>query len=162
MGRGILLLFLAGMILFVGCSDVVESAAKKAPDFSLQDINNRTVRLSDYENKIVILNFFGTWCSPCRTEIPDFIELMNEYGNKGFVIIGISLDKSGVDTVKDFANQYNINYPILLDDGFTSGAYGPIHGIPSTFIIDKKGNIVEKIIGARSKEYFEDVIKPLL
>ena len=76
--RNILFLLLAGMILLVGCSNV-ESADKKAPDFSLEDINNRTVRLSDYENKVIVLNFFATWCPPCRSEVPDFVELVDEY-----------------------------------------------------------------------------------
>ena len=160
--KNILFLLLAGTILLIGCSGAVESAGEKAPDFSLQDINNRTVRLSDYENSVIILNFFATWCPPCRTEIPDFIELMDEYGDEDFVIIGICLDRGDIETVRNFASQYNIDYPILLDDGLVSEAYGPISSIPSTFIIDKKGNIVEKIIGARNKDYFENIIKPLL
>ena len=159
--RNIPFLLLAGMILLFGCSNV-ESADKKATDFSLENINNRTVRLSDYENKVIILNFFATWCPPCRSEIPDFVELMDEYGDKDFVIIGVSVDKTGMSEVKKFAGEYNINYPVLLDDGLASNAYGPIRSIPTTFIIDKNGNIVDKIIGAREKDYFEDAIKPLL
>ena len=159
--RNIPFLLLAGVILFAGCSGTVESADKKAPDFSLEDINNRTVRLSDYENKVIILDFFATWCPPCRTEIPDFVELMDEYGDKDFVIIGVCLEND-MKVVKDFATKYSINYPLLIDDGLVSESYGPIRSIPTTFIIDKKGDIVEKIIGARKKEFFEDTIKPLL
>lgn len=158
--RNILFLLLAGMILFVGCSVAVENAGKKAADFSLEDVNNKTVRLSDYENKVIILNFFATWCPPCRSEIPDFVELMNEYGDKDFVIIGISLEND-MKVVKDFADKYKINYPVLIDDGLVSESYGQIGSIPTTFIIDKNGDIVEKIIGARKKDYFEDAIKPL-
>ncbi len=159
--RKILFLLLAGAILFTGCSNI-ESANGKAPNFSLQDLNNRTVRLSDYEDKVIILNFFATWCPPCRTEIPDFIELVDEYSDKNLVIIGISLDRSGVGALREFANGLGINYPTLLDDGLVSNAYGPIRSIPTTFIIDKKGNIIQKIVGARSKDYFENIIKPLL
>ena len=159
--KKILFLFLAGVILSTGCSSV-ESADKKAPNFSLQDINNRTVRLSDYEDHVIILDFFGTWCPPCRTEIPDFVELVDEYGDKHLVIIGISVQREDVATLREFVNAFGINYPVLLDDGLVSNTYGPIRSIPTTFIIDKKGNIVEKIIGARSKNYFENAIKPLL
>ena len=167
--KNILFLFLAGAILLVGCSDTVESAGRmeeraseKAQGFTLQDINGRTVRLSDYKNDVIILNFFATWCPPCRSEIPDFVELIDEYGADDFIIIGISLDKGDVDDVRSFAAQYNINYPVLLDDDLVSKAYGPIRSIPTTFIIDREGNIAQKIMGARSKDYFEDVIKPLL
>jgi cytochrome c biogenesis protein CcmG/thiol:disulfide interchange protein DsbE len=160
--KNILFLLLAGAILLTGCESTVESADEKAPDFSLQDINNKTVRLSDYEDDVIILNFFATWCPPCRSEIPDFIELVDEYGKKDFVIIGVSVDRGDAQTVREFAQGFNINYPVLLDDGQVSKTYGPISSIPTTFIIDKKGNIVEKIIGARSKTQFENMIKPLL
>lgn len=160
--KNLLFLFLAAMVLLVGCSGAVESADKKAADFSLVDINNKVVRLSDYQSKVIILNFFATWCPPCRSEIPDFIELMKDYGDKNFVIIGVSLDKSGVNEIKKFADENNINYPVLIDDGQVSDSYGPIGSIPTTFIIDRNGNITEKIIGARNRDSFEKIIKPLL
>ena len=159
--KKILFLLLAGTILLAGCSNV-ESANGKTPNFSLQNLDNRIVRLSDYEDKVIILNFFATWCPPCRAEIPDFIQLVNEYSDKNLVIIGVSLDRSGVEVLREFADGLGINYPILLDDGLVSDAYGPIRSMPTTFIIDKKGNIIQKIIGARSKDYFENIIKPLL
>lgn len=155
------LLLLAGAILFTGCSSV-ESAGQKAPNFSLPDINNSIVRLSDYERHVIILNFFATWCPPCKTEIPDFVELVNDYRAKDFIVIGISVDREGAGVVSSFAAQYGINYPVLMDDGLVSDAYGGITSIPTTFIIDRDGNIVEKIIGSRRKSYFEGVIKPLL
>ncbi len=159
--KKILFLILAGTILFAGCSNV-QSENEKAPDFSLEDLNNRTVRLSDYQDKVIVLNFFATWCPPCRDEIPDFIDLVSDYGDKGLVIIGISLDRSDKETVRNFANGYGINYPVLFDDGLVSETYGPIRSIPTTFIIDKKKNIVQRIVGSRKRDYFESVIKPLL
>lgn len=151
-----------GLILFAECSMAQDNALKKAPDFSLQDIKGKTVGLSDYINKVIILNFFATWCPPCREEIPDFIEMVNTTDKERFAIIGVSVDKGDINIVKKFATEHRINYPVLIDDGSTSNAYGPISSIPTTFIIDKKGNIVEKIIGSRSKGQFENKIKPLL
>ena len=156
-----LFLVLAGAVLLTGCSDV-ESAGEKAPNFSLRDINDRTVRLSDYEGDVIILNFFATWCFPCISEIPAFVELVDEYGDKDFTVIGVSVDRTNTSTLGQFAANYGINYPVLLDDGHVSKAYGPIHSIPVTFIINREGNIVEKIMGSRNKQQFEKLIKPLL
>lgn len=160
--KNVIFILLAGLILLAGCSAAQEGELKKAPDFSLQNTNGKTVRLSDYTNKVIILNFFATWCPPCREEIPDFIELVNTTDKERFVIIGISIEKGDIGTVRRFAAERRINYPILVDDGFASKAYGSISSIPTTFIIDRKGNIVEKIVGSRTKREFEDKIKPLL
>jgi len=160
--KKIIFVLLAGLVLLAGCSVAQGNASGKAPDFSLQSINGKTIRLSDYNNKVVILNFFATWCPPCREEIPDFIELVNTTDKERFVIIGISIEKGDESAVKKFAADRKINYPILVDDGFVSKTYGPINSIPTTFIIDKKGNITEKIIGSRTKREFEDKIRPLL
>ncbi len=157
----VLIILLAVAFLCTGCGSVESAGGGKASDFSLTSINDTVVRLSQYENKVVILNFFATWCPPCRREIPDFVELMNEYGDR-LVILGVSLDKGDVESLRNFATSYGINYPILIDDGQVSKAYGPIRSIPTTFIIDRNGKIVEKIIGSRRKSYFEKVIKPLL
>ena len=108
------------------------------------------------------MNFFGTWCPPCRAEIPDFIELVDEYEDEDFTIIGISVDREDVSTIKAFAVDKGINYEVLLDDGQVSRTYGPIRSIPVTFIIDREGNIVQKILGSRNKQHFEKIIKPLL
>ncbi|MDP3789100.1 MAG: TlpA disulfide reductase family protein [Candidatus Omnitrophota bacterium] len=160
--KNVILILLAGMILIAGCSTAGETTSKKAPDFSLQDINGKTVRLSDYSGKVIILNFFATWCPPCREEIPDFIELVNTTDKERFVIIGISVEKGDEGTVRKFAAAKKINYPVLVDDGLVSKTYGPISSIPTTFIIDRNGNITEKIIGSRTKTEFEGRIKPLL
>jgi len=160
--KNIILILLAGLILMAGCSGAEETTLKKAPNFSLQDINGKTVRLSDYSGKVIILNFFATWCPPCREEIPDFIELVNTTDKERFAIIGISVEKGDEGTVRKFAAANKINYPVLVDDGFVSKTYGSISSIPTTFIIDRNSNITEKIIGSRTKREFEDKIKPLL
>ncbi len=160
--RNIVFLVLTSLILLIGCSVAQDAVMKKAPDFSLQDINGKTVRLSDYSGKVIILNFFATWCPPCREEIPDFIELVNTIDKGRFAIIGISVEKGDEGTVRKFAAVKKINYPVLVDDGFVSKAYGSVSSIPTTFIIDRNGNIAEKIIGSRTKTEFEGKIKPLL
>ena len=133
---------------------------KGAPEFSLPDIKGKVVSLSDFSGKVVILDFFATWCPPCRQEVPDFIELQKSYGDKGFTMIGVALVKLG--DAKKFAGEFGINYPVLIDDGKVSGSYGPIRSIPTTFVVDRDGNIVKMYIGFRPKEVFENDIKELL
>jgi len=136
--------------------------AKSAPSFTLQDLNGKTVSLSDFKGKVVVLDFWATWCPPCVMEIPHFIELYEQYKDKGFAMVGISLDREGVSVVKSFARKYRINYPILMTDGRIDKVYGGITGIPTTFVIDSAGNIRRKYIGYRDKAVFEADIKALL
>ncbi|MBN1872092.1 MAG: TlpA family protein disulfide reductase [Candidatus Omnitrophica bacterium] len=162
-GRAIFFCFLlCCLTVVVGCGEPLKDASDKAESFTLEDINGQTVRLSDYRNHVIILNFFATWCPPCRAEIPDFVELVNDYAGKRFVILGVVLDTESLDRIKSFAASMRINYPVLIDDGVVSAAYGPISSIPTTFIIDKQGNIVQKIIGSRSKSQFLELVEPLL
>lgn len=135
-------------------------AASDAPDVILRDMDGNTVQLSDFKGKVIILDFFATWCPPCRQEIPDFIALQKEYADQGFAMIGVSLTPS--DDVKPFAEKLGINYTILIGDDKSNAAYGPIRSIPTTFIIDKEFNIAKKYIGFRPKEIFENDIKELL
>ncbi|MCP2519925.1 TlpA family protein disulfide reductase [Candidatus Aminicenantes bacterium AC-335-A11] len=129
-----------------------------APDFTLQDINGNLVRLSDFRGKIIILNFWATWCPPCRKEIPIFIKLYKKYKDEGLVIIGISLDRGGKEVVIPFVKKYGINYPVLIGTSEVEEAYGGIRGIPTTFIIDKEGKIRKKHIGLpmNPEEFFEN------
>jgi cytochrome c biogenesis protein CcmG/thiol:disulfide interchange protein DsbE len=136
--------------------------AEPAPDWKLQDLDGKTVKLSDYKGKVVILDFWATWCPPCRAEIPHFIELQKQYGAQGLVIIGMSLDEGGAKVVSDFAKAKEINYPVVIGTQDIATAYGGIEAIPTTFIIDAKGNIVNKYIGLTDKDVFEGEIKKLL
>jgi cytochrome c biogenesis protein CcmG/thiol:disulfide interchange protein DsbE len=131
-----------------------------AADLNLKDLNGNIVNLSDFKGKVIILDFFATWCPPCKQEVPDFIQLQKEYGDKGFAMIGISLSR--MSDMQAFARDYGINYPVLIDDGYASAVYGPIRSIPTTFIIDQNFKIVKKYIGFRPKEVFEADIKALL
>ncbi len=137
-------------------------SAKSAPSFTLQDLNGKQVSLSDFKGKVVVLDFWATWCPPCVMEIPHFIELYEQYKEQGFAMVGISVDRGGISVVKSFARKYQVNYPILMTDGQVDKAYGGIPSIPTTFVIDSAGNIRQKYVGYREKAIFEADIKALL
>ncbi|PIU50901.1 TlpA family protein disulfide reductase [Candidatus Desantisbacteria bacterium CG07_land_8_20_14_0_80_39_15] len=133
-----------------------------APDFVLPKLGGDKFKLSSLSGKVIILNFWATWCSPCRTEIPDFIDLKKKYGGKGLEIVGVSLDKDGERKVGQFAGKIGINYIIVFGRQEVTDKYGGIRGIPTTFIIDRKGNIVKKYVGFRPLEVFEKDVRELL
>jgi len=139
-----------------------DPSAKSAPSFTLQDLNGKMVSLSDFKGKVVILDFWATWCPPCVREIPHFVELYEQYKAQGFAMVGISLDRKGVSVVKSFVQKYRVNYPILMADGQVSRAYGGITYIPTTFVIDAAGNIRQKYVSYQDKAVFEADIKKLL
>ena len=139
-----------------------EVVGKPAPSFTLQDLDSKQVSLSDFKGKVVILDFWATWCPPCVVEIPHFIELYEQYKDKGFVMVGISVDREGTSVVKSFVQKYQVNYTILMADGQIQKAYGNIPAIPTTFVIDSAGNIQRMYVGYRDKAVFEADIKTLL
>jgi peroxiredoxin len=155
--------FILALILFMTAACTKCNAiemGQAAPEFSLSDPDGKTINMADFRGKVVILDFFATWCPPCREEIPDFIALQNTYGPQGFTMVGVSLVTA--EETKDFAAKIGINYPIMIDDGKVSNVYGPIRSIPTTFVIDKNMNIVKMYIGYRPKEEFENQIKELI
>lgn len=133
-----------------------------APDFTLPKFKGGQFTLSSLKGKVIILDFWATWCGPCRMEIPGFIKLYEKYKDSGLEIVGVALDRSGERAVGPFAKQYGINYIIVFGGREITQKYGGIPGIPTTFIIDRKGNIAGKHIGYAPKEAFEEVIKKLL
>ncbi len=134
----------------------------KAPDFTLRDINGEEFNLYENIGKVIIINFWDTWCPPCRAEIPSFIDLYSKYKDKGVLIIGIALAMKGEKIVKSFVEEYKINYPVLIASKKVIEDYGGITGIPTTFILNKKGEIAQKLVGYRNKEFFEEKINELL
>lgn len=163
MKRAIIFLIIGLVFVFALAHNVAgQNVGSIAPQFTLDDINGKSVSLNDYKGKVIILDFWATWCPPCREEIPDFIALQNEYGKKGLQIIGIAVDRDGIKSVKPFYENMGMNYPVLLTDGKVESRYGGIRAIPTTFIIDKKGSIVKKYVGFQSKAVFEKEIKELL
>jgi len=137
-------------------------ALKIAPQFDLEILSGGRAKLADYRGKIIILDFWATWCPPCIKGIPDFVELQKKYGNKGLAILGISLDQNPKQKLGPFVKKYKMNYPVLLTDGKVDRAYGGITGIPTTFVINRKGEIYKKYVGLRPKKVFEADIKALL
>lgn len=145
-----------------------EAVPGQAPAFTLQNAQGQNVSLADFKGKVLILDFWATWCPPCRDEIPHFIELLKEYGEKGLQVVGVSVDQQGWDVVKPFIEQNHMNYPVLMADKEVYKAYQEIiepnqrGGIPFTFVIDRNGKITEQFVGYRDKSVFEAAIKPLL
>lgn len=135
-----------------------------APDFTLKDMDGKSVSLSDYRGKVVFVNFWATWCPPCRAEIPDFVKLVDKYGKEGFVILGVSVDKEAdVKKIPKFSKDFKINYPVMWDSNYkVAQDYGGIGSIPTTFVIDRSGRAVGKVVGARSYKEFEKIIKKVL
>ncbi len=141
---------------------ITEKEWGDAPDFTLPDLEGNSLTLSDFKGRVIMLNFWATWCPPCRKEIPDFVELYEKYKDEGLLIIGVSLDKGDSRTVKQFSKNYKINYPIVLGNVNVTQDYGGIRGIPTTFVIDRKADIKKKYVGYRSKATFEEAVKRLL
>ncbi len=132
-----------------------------APGWELKDLEGKTVKLADLKGKVVLLNFWATWCPPCRQEILDLVALQNQYRDKGLVVIGVSLDEKGPAPVKAFVNRMKINYPVVMGDEKTVAAYGGIEAIPTTFYIDRAGNVVGVHQSGADRATFETALKPL-
>ena len=143
-------------------SSIAPAASAPSLSWELKDVSGKLVKSSDFAGKVVILDFWATWCGPCRMEIPGFIEFQKQYADKGLVVVGVSLDQDGASVVKSFMDKSGINYPVLLGDETIVSAFGGVEGIPTTFIIDRKGQIVRKHVGYAEKAEFEADIKPLL
>ena len=135
---------------------------KQAPDFELKDASGKTVKLSDYKGKVVLLDFWATWCGPCGIEIPWFTEFQRKYKDRGFEVLGVSMDDDGWKVINPFVAQNKINYRILLGNDTTGDQYGGVEALPTTFVIDRDGKIASVHVGLSSKKDFSDAIEKLL
>jgi cytochrome c biogenesis protein CcmG/thiol:disulfide interchange protein DsbE len=152
-------------VLLVGFSLLFFSAEAKdaaAPNWSLKDLDGKTVKLSDFKGQVLILNFWATWCPPCVAEIPDFIEVEKEYHGKGVAVVGISIDSIQPSEVAAFAKKRGINYPVLMSTDEVAAAYGADQAVPITVVIKPDGTIADKQQGMVSKSYLENQIAKLL
>jgi peroxiredoxin len=176
--RSLLGAALAGLFL-TGCSSAPQTAVaasgrgasgksdarKEAPDFALKDANGATVHLSDYKGKVVLLDFWATWCCPCKVEIPWFMEFEQQYKDRGFAVLGVSMDEGGWTEVKPYVEKQKINYRILLGNDQVGEAYGGVDSLPTTFLIDRDGRIASKHEGiepSNGKDEIRDEIIRLL
>jgi len=156
----------------VACSNSVSSvraaelkpAADRhvAPDFALKDADGKVVHLSDYKGKVVILDFWATWCGPCRIEIPWFTDLERNKKDKGFEVLGVSMDDEGWETVKPFLSEVGVNYRVVMGNDSTAQAYGGVDALPTTFLIDRDGKIAAVHVGLANKKDIVDGVEKLL
>jgi peroxiredoxin len=162
-------LVLAGFLL-TGCK--TETAKRKeikpdgirkaAPEFTLKDLDGKNVNLSDYKGKVVLLNFWATWCGPCKIEIPWFVDFEQKYKDRGFAVLGVAMDDEGLEIVKPYMEKSKINYRIVLGNDSVATMYGGIESLPTTFVLDKDGKIASTHIGLVSKSDYENEIQQLL
>jgi len=135
---------------------------KAAPEFALKDADGKTVRLSDYKGKVVLLDFWATWCGPCKIEIPWLKEFQRKFRDRGFEIIGVSMDDEGWQVVKPFVAEVGINYRIVIGDDSIAQLYGGVEALPTTFVIDRDGKIAAVHVGLTSKGEIEHGIEQVL
>jgi peroxiredoxin len=134
----------------------------QAPSFELADLTGQKVSSSTFAGKVVILDFWATWCPPCRDEVPHFVQLQSKYRDQGLSIVGLSLDAGGVKDVAPFADEHDVNYTMLIGADDVAKAFGGINSIPTTFVLDRQGKIVKRFVGYTPPEVIEATIAPLL
>jgi thiol-disulfide isomerase/thioredoxin len=150
------------LLLMVLAGVVHASAQQKAPDLSLKDIHGRLVSLSAYKGKVLLLNFWATWCVPCRTEIPDLIKKQREYRDQGLRIIGITYPPEKVSEIRSFMRKLKMNYPVAIGSKETKQAFTASETLPLTIVIDREGNLRGIIEGIMYSDEFEEKVKPLI
>jgi thiol-disulfide isomerase/thioredoxin len=135
---------------------------KSAADFKLTDADGKEVRLSDYKDKVVLLNFWATWCGPCEIEIPWFKEFEQTYKDRGFAVLGVSSDEEGWAVVRPYLKAQAMNYRVMLDDGKMPSPYKEIEALPTTYLLDRQGRIAVSHTGLVGKNVYEGAIRELL
>ena len=163
--------FVAALMLYFGYHQARRTGAGSAPrltqsalapDFSLESLDGKSLRLSDLRGKAVLLNFWATWCGPCKIEMPWFVDLQNQYGSQGLQIVGVAMDDASKEDISKFAKDMGVNYPILIGKESVGDQYGGVPALPESFLISRDGKIVDKIIGLRGKAEIEDAVRKAL
>ena len=145
-----------------GDSDAVEFEFAAAPDFSSNTIDGKPLSLESLKGEVVLVNFWATWCAPCRIEMPMLKSLQSEFGDEGLRIVGISVDEDDTDIVVDYAAEFQFNYPILHDKGTLARDYSAEYAVPTTVVIDRSGNVRHRIIGLVEEELLRTIVEELL
>lgn len=139
-----------------------ESARKPAPNFTLKDENGTNVSLADYKGKVVLLNFWATWCGPCQVEIPWFMQFEQQFKSQGFAVLGVSMDDDGWQAVKPFITSHKVNYRILLGNDVVGNLYGGLDALPTSFVVDREGRLAYTHVGLAGKNEYLQEIQSLL
>jgi thiol-disulfide isomerase/thioredoxin len=132
------------------------------PAWTLKDVDGKPVTSDELKGKVVVLDFWATWCGPCRSEIPGYVELQKKYREAGLAVVGVSLDQDGLEKVRKFIEEKGINYRIVMGDDNITGAFGGVEAIPTTFIVDRGGTVRFRKVGAMAREAFEAELAPYL
>lgn len=148
--------------LFITLPVVATGQGDKAPALALKDLRGRNLRLSDYRGKVVLLNFWATWCPPCRAEMPDLVRMQREYRGRGLRVIGVTYPPQTAAEVRRFVRELKVNYPVALGTKETKDLFDRSETLPVTVVIDREGNVREVIEGILLPAEFEQKIKPLL
>ena len=135
---------------------------KPAPDFTLEDADGHAVKLSDFRGKVVLLNFWATWCLPCRMEIPWFTEFQKTYGDRDFVALGVSMDEDGWTAVRPYMEAAKVNYRVMIGNAGVTGLFGGVTALPATLIIDRSGRIAATHTGICGKNEYQAEIQAML
>lgn len=135
---------------------------KMAPGFALETLDNRTVKLSDFRGKVTLVNFWATWCAPCRVEMPSLVALRNAYRSRGFEVVGVAMDDDDRIKVATFVRDMHVSYPIVLKDTSVGDAFGGVRFLPQSFLLDSDGRVLAHIVGMRDKGEFEaEIVRAL-
>ena len=165
----------AGILVMSACSQtaavtegggVAEAAEKEpprpAPDFTLEDADGNEVTLSDLEGQVVLLNFWATWCGPCKIEMPWFVDFQRKYKDRGFAVVAVSLDEEGWEVVRPYAEEMQFNFPVVVGNDEMASKFGDVYALPTTLMINKEGEIVSTHTGLVGRDVYEEEIESLL
>lgn len=139
-----------------------EGEPRFAPEWELPDTEGRAIKFSDFVGQVVIVDFWATWCAPCRLEIPELIKLQSAYRDHGFTIVGISLDQPGNPAIKEYMAEVGVNYPIVMGNAEVLEAFGDVDGVPTSYVIDRSGKVVAKYLGYTERDVFEREIEMII
>ena len=139
-----------------------ETGRKQAPNFSLKDANGNAVSLADLKGKVVLVNFWATWCGPCEVEIPWFVEFEQKYKDQGFAVLGVSMDDDGWKSVRPYVASHKINYRVVIGSEVVSQQFGDIESLPTSFVLDRQGRIATNHVGLVDKSEYQNEIVKLL